>query len=145
MRRTKAVATSALVLAVIAGAVLVLTAQVPPARLPGLVSPDPYPRGCVDCHKAQTGGADHRLNVSLNQVARHPDITAVVKSLPEDCAICHKAGTAAQPMDTILHKSHYGKRLDSVFVRVYGGDCLSCHAIDTTSFAVTVKTAPKNW
>ena len=145
MNRARTIGVGVLALAGLVGIVLILTAQVPPGKLPGLVSADPFVKGCVDCHKTQTGGADYRLNVSLKQVAKHPDITNLVKNLPTDCAMCHKAGTAARSLDVVVHKSHYEAKGDGVFVKNYGGDCLSCHTLNTTTFAMTVKVAPKNW
>jgi hypothetical protein len=145
VKRLKSLGIGALALAILVGIVLILTAQIPPGKLPGLVSADPFVKGCVECHKAQTGGTDLRLNVSLKQVARHPDITNIVRNIPTDCAICHKSGTAAKALNVVVHMSHYENRGDSVFVKTYGGDCLICHTLNTTTFAMTNKAAPKNW
>ncbi len=145
MRGVRTLGVGILSLAVFVGLVVILTAQVPPARLPGVVSPDPFTKGCVDCHKPQTGGTDYRLNVSLKQVPKHPDVASLVRNVPTDCAICHKAGTAAKALGVVVHKSHYEARGESAFVKTYGGECLSCHTLNATTFAMTVKVAPKNW
>jgi hypothetical protein len=145
MKPIRTVGVGVLALACLAGILLLLTAQAAPGKLPGLVSPDPFPHGCIDCHKTQAGGTDTRLNVTLKTVAKHPDIARVVRNVPTDCAICHKAGSGPKGVDIVVHKSHYEARGEGVFVKTYGGDCLSCHALSLTSFEMTVKSAPKNW
>ena len=145
MKRPNVLGVGALALCALVGAVLVLTAQVPPGKLPGLVSADPFAKGCVDCHKVQPDGKDTRINVLLKQVPKHPDISAIVKNVPTDCGMCHKAGAAAGPIANSMHKQHFAAKGNSAFVKTYGGECLNCHTMDATTFAVKVKSALKNW
>ena len=56
--------------------------------LPGVTVEDDHPNGCVDCHQ-QTDDADYRLNVELKALEGHPDISAMMKTVPADCAMCH--------------------------------------------------------
>ena len=126
--------------------ILVLTAatQATPF-LPGITVKDDLPNGCIDCHKNTGAGKDTRLNVSLPaSVKDHPDITKVVKTLPGDCALCHKAGAKVAALNTILHAVHYAKPAENAFVTVYQGACLACHSLAATG-AVTVKSGPRNW
>jgi hypothetical protein len=145
MRLARVAGTGVLAAAGLVGIVLALTAQVPPGKLPGLVSADPFPKGCVDCHKLQADGKDYRLNVGLKQVAKHPDITSIVKNVPTDCTMCHKAGATAGLISSAVHKAHYEAKGDGAFVKAYGGECLNCHTVNPTTFEVKVKSAPKNW
>jgi hypothetical protein len=151
MRRMKAVGAGLAAAVATVGLVLVLTAQVPPGKLPGLVSTDPFPKGCVDCHKMQPDGkSDYRLSTALKALdigggKKHPDITAVVKEVPTGCTMCHKAGTAAGLISTRVHEAHYKAKADSVFVKAYGGECLNCHTLDQTTFEMKVKSGAKNW
>lgn len=145
MKRPRVVGVGALALCALVGLVLTLTAQVPPGTLPGIVSADPFPKGCVDCHKVQPDGKDTRISVLIKQVSKHPDISAIIKSVPADCGMCHRAGVAAGPIANAVHKQHFEAKGSGAFVRTYAGECLSCHAMDATTFAVKVKSAPKNW
>ena len=146
MKRARLAGIGTLAAACLVGIVLLLTAQVPPGKLPGLVSADPFPKGCVDCHKLQPDGkSDFRLNVGLKAVSGHPDVTSIVKNVPTDCAMCHKAGTKANELNIRVHEAHYGAKGDTTFVKSYGGECLNCHVLNTTTFEMKVKSAPKNW
>ena len=145
MKQGKIVGAGLAALAGFVGIVLLLTAQAVPGKLPGLVSADPFGKGCVDCHKVQTDGKDLRVSAVLKGVKNHPNITSIVKNLPTDCTMCHKAGTTAKELNIVLHKVHYELKADSAFVKSYGGECLNCHLFDATTFEMKVKSAPKNW
>ncbi len=98
-----------LAVAVVAGTLVLMGQAKPKAFLPGLTVADEHPNGCVDCHKNQGAGKDYRLNVSLAQIKGHPKIDAMVKKLPDNCAICHKAAGKVSPLDIIMHKVHYAR------------------------------------
>ena len=112
--------------------------------LPGITTKDAFPKGCVSCHVKASGG-DLRLNVGLKKVKGHPDVAGMVKTVPKDCGMCHKAGPTPAPLKTALHKAHYGKKGASLFVKKYQGSCLSCHSLNTKTGAMTTKSGPKNW
>ena len=134
----------AAVLGCFAAVVLVLTGQDNTPVLPGITVSDEHPNGCVDCHADAGGGNDYRMNVELAKVDGHPNVDAIVKTLPNDCTMCHKAG-AAGPLQLIAHKLHYQNSNDNVFVNDYGGSCLQCHFLDTNTGTMTMKSGPKNW
>ncbi len=114
------------------------------AFLPGITDADNTPNGCVDCHSNKGDGQDYRLNLSLVEDG-HVKIDAMVKTLPNDCMLCHKDGSKAQALSTRVHEAHYGEEDESHFISYYQGSCLQCHSLDTTTWAMTVKSGPKNW
>lgn len=105
---------------------------------------DKSPNGCVDCH-VDGGGSDTRINVLLKDISGHPDVGAMMNTLPKDCFMCHKEGGAASPINIITHKQHYTNPGENLFVTEYDGSCLACHALDLSSGEMTVKNGPKNW
>ena len=113
--------------------------------LPGVTVTDEHPDGCVDCHKNAGEGHDYRLNVSLRSVEGHPDITNLVKTLPDDCAMCHRASTPAGPLNLITHKDHYRDPSENHFITGYQGACLNCHSVDAATGEMTMKSGAKNW
>ena len=146
MKIARRIALPLLVVVLVFGGALVLTwAQAgPPARLPGITAEDEHPNGCVSCH-AQSGDNDYRLNVSVNAISGHPPITAIVKTIPKDCGVCHRPNVPAGPINTQTHKIHYENPSENVFVTVYKGQCLECHALNTATGAMSIKQGPKNW
>jgi hypothetical protein len=100
-----------------------LSAAAPAAYLPGITDTDPAPLGCVSCH---TG--DYAISKELAKVKGHPDVSKVVKSVPDGCAMCHKEGAKAGTLAEMVHTAHFGKGKDSVFVKNYAGSCLNCHS-----------------
>jgi len=117
----------------------------PGAGLPGITTKDAFPKGCVSCHIQKSPLGDRRLNKDLKKIKRHPDVTAMVKNVPKDCGMCHKAGPTPAPLKSALHKAHYGKKAASLFVKKFQGSCLNCHALNTKTGAMTTKSGPKNW
>jgi hypothetical protein len=113
--------------------------------LPGITAKDELPNGCVDCHQNAGAGKDYRLNVGIPaNLKGHPDISKLVKTVPNDCAMCHKEGQKAGALNLVLHTVHYAKPAENPFVTAYQGACLNCHALGATG-AITVKSAPRNW
>jgi cytochrome c553 len=133
------------VLALLGGAVIVLSAASTgdAAFLPGISGKDENPNGCVDCHK--NADKDYRINAELAKVSGHPKIDKIVKTVPKDCAICHKAGGKVAELNIVMHKAHYSKPAENAFVTVYKGSCLHCHALDLNTGVMSVKGGPKNW
>ena len=111
------------------------------AYLPGLLQADSYPKGCVDCHKVD-GGKDYRISAYLPK--DHPDVSKL-KTIPTDCASCHKRGGAGPELELVVHQAHYGNTEKNGFVLYYRGACLNCHVLDAKTGLVSVKSGPKNW
>ncbi len=132
-------------LVVLGGAVVVLSAASAGNApfLPGINGKDDYPNGCVDCHK--NADKDYRINAELANVSGHPKIDKIVKTVPKDCTLCHKAGGKAPALNLVSHKTHYAKPAENAFVTNYQGSCLHCHALDLNTGAMSVKSGPKNW
>lgn len=127
---------------ILAGA-LILSWADGDVALSGITVEDAHPNGCVDCHK-QSNGNDYRLTTGLKELG-HPDIARIVRNVPEDCAMCHKANAPAGSLGEVTHVSHYANPDENVFVNHYGGECLACHALNTSTGAMSNKSGPKNW
>jgi hypothetical protein len=107
--------------------------------LPGITSPDPYPDGCVSCHKGAM-----LLKAKL-QALDHRNIDSETAVIPNDCKTCHKAGEGLDPISNIAHSMHYASGSKSEFVTKHKGSCLNCHQVATGSGEVTVKSGKRNW
>jgi hypothetical protein len=115
------------------------------AFLPGITSKDPFPNGCVDCHKDQKDGKDFRVIAELANISGHPKIDKIVKVVPKDCLLCHKGGPKPPAFNQAMHKVHFRNPKESAFVTVYKGACLNCHSLDLDTGVMSAKTGPKNW
>ena len=111
------------------------------AYLPGLLQTDSFAKGCVDCHKVD-GKNDYRITNYLPK--DHPDV-GKLKTIPNDCASCHKRGGAGPELGSVMHQSHYKNTEKNGFVLYYKGACLNCHVVDLKTGQVSVKNGPKNW
>jgi len=111
------------------------------AYLPGILQPDSYAKGCVDCHRVD-GKNDYRIPGSLPK--GHADVSKL-KTIPNDCALCHKRGGAGPELQTLMHETHFRNPEKNGFVLYYKGACLNCHAVDVKTGVVSVKSGPKNW
>jgi hypothetical protein len=127
----------------ILGSVLALTAAsaADTPYLPGITVKDENPRGCVDCHK----NADSRMPAEIARIKGHPNIDKIVKTVPNDCLMCHKPGGKVPELNLVMHKAHYDKPAENHFVTDSKGACLNCHTLDTTTGAMNMKSGPKNW
>ena len=112
--------------------------------LPGITVKDPYPDGCIDCHKDEGGGKDFRLNTELSKLNGHPKIDNIVKTVPKDCLICHKGGPKPPALGQSLHMVHFQKPSENVFVTQFKGACLNCHSLDLATGVTSLKSGPKN-
>jgi hypothetical protein len=85
--------------------------------------------GCVTCHAGPMA-----LNTLLaERVPNHPDVGAMVNTVPTDCGMCHAKGTPMALME-IVHGRHEGVACDS------------CHVVDAeTGMPSSTKTGAKNW
>ena len=73
------------------------------------------------------------------------DISAIVKSVPDGCMMCHREGVQAGALNKQTHRIHYANPQTNKFVATYRGSCLACHAIDNKTGVAKVKIGPKNW
>lgn len=144
MRTARKVLVPVLAVTLILAGAMVLSWADSDVELTGITVEDPHPNGCVDCHK-QNGDSDYRLNAGLKELEGHPDITRIVKNLPQDCSMCHKANMPAGALNTITHKFHYQNPDENHFISYYAGDCLACHALNASTGVMSVKSGPKNW
>ncbi len=133
-------------------ALLVMTAVFPlglaaqaAAFLPGILTDDAYPNGCVSCHKNDADAVPLKLNLMLAKVQGHPKVDAIIKIAPKDCGMCHKAGAKMGELSPVVHKAHFAKKADSQFIKLFQGSCLNCHTMDLALGVVTIKSGPKNW
>ena len=69
-----------------------LAAQESKPLLPGILGADPFPDGCVSCHKNEGDAIPWKLNLMLAKRQNHPKVDAIIKTAPKDCAMCHKEG-----------------------------------------------------
>ena len=113
------------------------------AYLPGITTADEHPNGCVDCH-VQTGDNDYRLNTELAASDKHPDVSAIIRTVPTDCLMCHKEGAPAGALSVLVHKNHYENPEENHFIAYYQGECLQCHTLEANG-VMRVKSGPKNW
>ena len=114
-------------------------------KLSGITAEDEHPNGCVDCHRMTSDGNDYRLNAGLKEISGHPDVTRIVRTLPGDCAMCHKPTVPAGGLSNVVHMAHYANADENHYVEYYQGECLACHALNTATGEMTNKSGPKNW
>jgi hypothetical protein len=108
------------------------------ASLFAAIVEDTYPNGCVDCHKKVSDEKDYRLNVLLAKEGKHPDITEIVNSIPDDCMNCHTEGSE-NSIGNIAHRKHYENPEENTFISEYQGSCFNCHSMDIEEGKVVVK------
>jgi hypothetical protein len=115
--------------------------------LPGIVSPDEHPRGCVDCHVYVSDDKDFRLNKAVAIDTKHPNIANAFKGtlIPDSCMLCHKEGSKLGSLSARLHKVHYQNLQKNPFITVYQGSCLNCHKIEMATGHMALKSGPANW
>ena len=145
MRITRKVIIPLIATALILAGALTLSWADTDVQLSGITIDDAHPNGCVDCHSQQSGGDDDRLNIVVNAITDHPNITPIAKKIPEDCTMCHRSGVAAGALNTQVHRIHYENPGENHFIDEYNGECLSCHSLNTATGQMTVKSGQKNW
>ena len=144
MNRTKSFVVFAVTIVFILGGALALTFAQDTPQLSGITAEDEHPNGCIDCHRDAGEGRDYRLNVSLEELD-HPNVSAMIKTLPDDCGICHKSGTPLGGLNAQTHRLHYQNPSENHFVTGYQGECLACHTLNSATGSVGTKSGPKNW
>ena len=115
-------------------------------EIPGITVEDVEVSGCVDCHRQVDDERDYRLSTSLKQLAeegKHPDVSAMASTIPEDCVICHSEqmaeGMGTDPLGPMMHKIHLVGGADNHFITGYEGQCTHCHALDKEIGGFSIK------
>jgi len=141
--------------------------QLPPAReIPGLTIPDQFPRACVDCHvnypdmnldsrlSTVMGGWRVEVEAEVLEIARtvartdtaltgrHPAVDRALTDIPNGCLDCHSDSRNPVPLRQVLHKLHLAE--NSVFLRVFRGECTHCHKLDANTGTWQVPSSPEN-
>jgi hypothetical protein len=123
--------------------------------IPSITTPDRTPNACINCHKNYPEmKKDFRLTVILagwrngtdpdifekakacapegvTLKGKHPDISALVKTIPNDCLMCHsRNSTSAPPFTKLLHLIHLTGGAENGFLARANGTCTSCHKLD---------------
>ncbi len=145
MNKSRVLVLAVLLAAGLFGSVLALTAASDDstALLPGINAKDDRPNGCVDCHVKDK--EDLRLNTVLAQIKGHPNVSKIVKKIPDGCLLCHKGGGKAPALGLVSHKVHYLGDTGKDFLTTYKGQCLSCHQLVLATGDVKMKSGPANW
>lgn len=123
--------------------------------IPSITTPDRTPNACVDCHKVYPemkfdgrlstviAGWKVKPDLKILEKARaaapigktitgeHPDIKALVKTIPDDCLMCHvRDSRVAPPFAKLLHEIHLVGGKENHFLTLANGTCTSCHKLD---------------
>lgn len=133
--------------------------KLPPARkIPGLISEDKFPNGCVDCHinmpdikqderistlmskwneKVETKLLKKAQDVALAGVTLkgiHPQASESLKNIPDTCIKCHsETSNTAPPIAPLLHTIHLTGGDDNHFLTIFQGECTHCHKLNTST------------
>jgi len=139
----------------------------PPARkIPGIVSKDPYPRACVDCHINYVEmNLDTRFSTQMNQWSekvqpkllakaqasaprgmilqgKHPKVTGAFRDIPGECLRCHNKGSqTSPPFGDLMHNIHLTGGEENHFLTLFQGECTYCHKLDLSTGHWTIPTA----
>ena len=141
----------------------------PPREIPGITTEDVFPHACVDCHvNDPESGNDYRLSTILGrwnsavepeilEIARsvsgpdaefegmHPRVPAARMDIPGDCLACHESGEDdSMPLAAFVHKVHLAGGGESVFLRLFRGECTHCHKLDSETGAWRVADGTEN-
>lgn len=140
----------------------------PPRKIPGITSPDGFPRACVDCHveypelklDARLGTLMSRLStgVEAKLMARvqgltpagtqlkgvHPEVRLEGRDIPGTCVACHATGAGkVLPFARMMHVLHLHADGDNHFLSIFQGECTHCHKLDGRTGRWTVPSAPE--
>ncbi len=120
-------------------------------EIPGITADDAHVNGCVDCHRKASEDSDYRISTYIKELAgegKHPDVTAMVNTIPDDCLVCHGETTAegmgTDPLARILHRIHLVGAEENHFVTGYQGQCTHCHALDKDTGRISTKSGEES-
>lgn len=115
-------------------------------EIPGITVDDVKADGCVDCHYKESDEKDYRLSTSLKELSeqgKHPDVSAMVNTIPDDCVMCHSEqmaeGMGTEALGPMMHKIHLVGGADNYFITGYEGQCTHCHALDMETGGFSIK------
>jgi len=128
--------------------------------------PDATPGGCVDCH-VKGATADLRLSVLMAALAKqvdpallarsqaaapkgaklkgkHPNVAAMLKSIPDGCLKCHTRTSKTIPaLSQLMHVIHLAPGAEHDAFAKAAGACASCHKLDPATGAQPVPSGPE--
>jgi hypothetical protein len=141
----------------------------PPARkIPGIITEDPYPNGCVDCH---INYVDMKLDTRFSTLmklwsekvepklvekaqasapkdlmlkGKHPNAVDALKDIPAGCIVCHgKESSTAPPFANMIHNIHLIGGEENHFLTMFQGECTYCHKLDLTTGHWSMPSGPE--
>jgi len=141
----------------------------PPARkIPGIITEDSYPNGCVDCH---INYVDMKLDTRFSTLmklwsekvepklvakaqastpkdlmlkGKHPNADAALKDIPAGCIVCHgKESSTAPPFANMIHNIHLIGGEENHFLTMFQGECTYCHKLDLTTGHWSMPSGPE--
>ncbi len=99
--------------------------------LAALAADDPYPNGCVSCHK-KTSVTDRSLPAYVKRIEDHPQVKGATISSCYDCHEAQKNYSLYKKFYMYLHKFHWQS---DVFYGTLKGQCFSCHTVEKNGVA----------
>ena len=115
-------------------------------EIAGITVEDVNVSGCVDCHYKESDETDYRLSTSLGELVeegKHPDVSAMVNTIPDDCVMCHSEqmaeGMGTEPLGPMMHKIHLVGGADNYFITGFEGQCTHCHGFDEATGGFSIK------
>lgn len=140
----------------------------PPTGAVGATAPDPFPNGCVDCHRNYPErNMDVRLSTLLvgwrkeveprllakaraasapgaKLAGKHPEAAGSLSSIPGGCLTCHSSrSTNAPPFASMMHAIHLTGGPENHYIAHFQGACTHCHKLDAATGRVRVPTGPE--
>jgi cytochrome c553 len=127
---------------------------------------DAVPGACVDCH-VKTAEADLRLSVLMAAMTRqveapllarlqaaapkgvklkgkHPNVAALMKSIPDGCLKCHARTSKSIPaLSQLLHVIHLAPGEENDRFAKAAGSCASCHKLNPATGAQVIPSGPE--
>lgn len=88
---------------------------------------DPYPKGCVSCHK-KTSDVDRSLPVYVKRIEGHPDVS---ESTITACYKCHEAEKDYNKYKAFYRGIHEAHWKSTAFYGQSKGQCYSCHTVES--------------
>lgn len=134
--------------------------------IPGITVEDTRPNGCVDCHQKDGDQSHPSLTLLIQEwteevsselvekaqaaassevtfKGKHPDVGAMISTIPEDCLTCHSKQSAkmigAPELGRLTHLIHLVGGAENDFITGYQGQCVQCHALDKETGEWTIK------
>ncbi len=141
----------------------------PPTRdIPGITSPDQFPRGCVDCHIDRPDiGRDVRLSTILREwseevpsgflakaqaaspegvtlTGKHPAVEQALKDIPGGCLECHGEYSKGVPtLSRMMHLYHLTGGNENPYLSIFQGECTHCHKFDSKTGEWSIPSGPE--